>query len=359
MATIREQINELEEEMRKLPYHKGTERHIGMIRAKISKLKEQEINGVMRSRGSGGGGGYSVRKQGDASIVLVGPPSVGKSTLINSLTNASSKVASYEFTTLSVIPGMMDYRGARFQILDVPGIIQGAGEGKGRGKEVISVVRNADLIVFMSDIYKTSMLEVLQKEVETTGVRININPPDVRIEKRIDGGLAIASNVRQQLDRDTLKDIARECGIKNGIITLKENVTIERFIDALTPNRVYLPALYVINKVDALKQKPEAKNNYLYISASKNIGLEEFKDAIWKILGFVTVYLVKPNEEPNKNEPIIVKNNFTLEDLGHKIGSEFLDNKIAAKIWGNGSKFAGQEVSLTAFVKDGMMVRYI
>jgi ribosome-interacting GTPase 1 len=335
-----------------------TERHIGMLRAKISTLKERELTGVLQGK-SGGGGGYSVKKHGDASVVLVGPPSVGKSTLINALTNASSRVAAYEFTTLSVIPGMMEYRGARFQILDVPGIIEGAGQGKGRGKEVISVVRNADLIIFMTDVYKLPMLDILRQEVETTGVRVNTPPPAVRIEKRIDGGLVIASNVKQELDRETLKEIARERGIKNGIITLKESVSIDRFIDALTPNRVYLPALFLINKVDALKEAPAHKKGYLYISAAKEQGLTELKEAIWNILGFVTVYLVRPENDPSQDEPMIVKNTFTLSDLAQSIGTEFAEGKIAAKIWGNGAKFAGQEVSLTAKVQDGMMVRFL
>ena len=82
--------------------------------------------------------GFDVAKTGDARIGFVGFPSVGKSTLLSNLAGVYSEVAAYEFTTLTTVPGVIKYKGAKIQLLDLPGIIEGAKDGKGRGKQVIA-----------------------------------------------------------------------------------------------------------------------------------------------------------------------------------------------------------------------------
>lgn len=56
--------------------------------------------------------------------------------MLSTLTQTESEAASYEFTTLTCIPGVIQYRGANIQLLDLPGIIEGAAQGKGRGRQV-------------------------------------------------------------------------------------------------------------------------------------------------------------------------------------------------------------------------------
>jgi len=164
-------IARLEEEVRKTPYHKGTEHYIGKLRAKIAKLKNQEEQVLKKS---GGRFGFMPKKEGEATIVLIGPPSVGKSTLINKLTQAQSRVESWPFTTVKVIPGMWDYQGAKIQILDLPGIVKGAAIGVGRGREILSAARIADLLILMVDIKTRNLVESITKELKEVGVRVPI-----------------------------------------------------------------------------------------------------------------------------------------------------------------------------------------
>src|SRR6201996_2619250 len=123
-----------------LSENKATEYHLGLLKGKLARLRAQLLEPGPGS-GSSGGSGFDVSKSGDARVALVGFPSVGKSTFLSKITKTKSEAASYSFTTLTAIPGVLEYGGAEIQILDLPGIIEGAAEGKGRGRQVISAAK--------------------------------------------------------------------------------------------------------------------------------------------------------------------------------------------------------------------------
>lgn len=357
---IHMQIKRIEKEIRDTPYHKATEHHIGRLRAKLSNLKDK-LQGSEKVGKSGGGGGYSIKKQGDATVILIGPPSAGKSTLLNKLTNAKSKVAPYAFTTVSVVPGMMDYKNTKIQILDVPGLIEGAEEGKGRGREVLSVARGSDLAILITDIERIDALERIAKALEKNGIRLNQEKPKVLVDKKLQGGILIRSNIKQDISKDTIKAVAMEMGIKNAEISVNEKVNFDRLIDSFSNNRVYIPSFSVINKSDLIKPQNTKYHikNTLYISAEKNINLDKLKEKIWETLEFITVFLVRRDEPPSENNPIVVNKGKTLLDIAEEIGTDFAENKKRAKIWGKVAKFPGQEVSLSTPAQDGIQVRFI
>lgn len=355
MTDFTQTIEEIKKEIRETPYHKGTEHHIGKLRARLARIEDKICEAG--SKGGGGGGGYAVKKTGDASVVLVGPPSAGKSTLLNKLTNAESKVAAYPFTTTSVIPGMMLYKDAYIQIFDIPGLIEGASKGKGRGKEVLSVARNSDLLVVMSDVQRISYIEKMVEELEGAGIRINKVKPNVLIDKKPTGGITVHTNIKQDLNEETIKEIASEMGIKNADISIKEKVTIDSLIDSFSTSRVYIPAIFVVNKIDANHQ-PLVTNHYLKISAEIGTGLENLKEEIWEHLKLLRVYLVQPDEEPNFESPIIMKSGETLSDVAEKLGTNFSEKKLA-KIWGNAAHFPGQEVSVGTKIQEEMRIQFI
>ena len=143
---IVDKIKDLEAEYARTQKNKATEGHLGIIKAKLSKLRAELLQEKQASSG-GGGEGFAVQRSGDGRVALIGFPSVGKSSLLNTLTSTESLAAGYEFTTLTCIPGNILYKDTRIQLLDLPGIIEGAAHGKGRGKEVIAVARTSDLVL--------------------------------------------------------------------------------------------------------------------------------------------------------------------------------------------------------------------
>lgn len=145
---------------------------------------------------------------------FIGFPSVGKSTLMSRLTGQHSEgwsqptarsrsrvltnaiAAAYEFTTLTTVPGQVMYNGAKIQILDLPGIIQGAKDGKGRGRQVIAVAKTCHLIFIVLDVNKPLVdKRVIENELEGFGIRINKSPPNINFKKKDKGGIAITSTV--------------------------------------------------------------------------------------------------------------------------------------------------------------------
>ncbi|XP_035223355.1 uncharacterized GTP-binding protein C02F5.3-like, partial [Stegodyphus dumicola] len=101
---ILEKINEIEKEISRTQKNKATEYHLGVLKAKLAKYRSQLLEPTGKKEK---GEGFDVMKSGDARVALIGFPSVGKSTLLNILTDTHSESASYEFTTLTCIPGVI------------------------------------------------------------------------------------------------------------------------------------------------------------------------------------------------------------------------------------------------------------
>jgi ribosome-interacting GTPase 1 len=359
---IPEKIKEIQDQIHRTQINKATEFHIGLLKAKIARLKrEMQENVHGKTMHSGGENiGFDVRKTGDATVVLIGLPSVGKSTLLNSLTNAKSRVASYQFTTLTAVPGMLHYRGAKIQLLDLPGIIEGASGGKGFGKRVLSVARSADLILIVLDVFQPHHLGVLKKELAEGGIRLDEQPPNILIEKTSTGGISVNAQVPIKASERLIKEIMRLYGLHNGRLIIREpNLTDDQLIDVLSGNRIYVPSLIVLNKIDLVNasfvQEVKSKivgnnnknnNNFIAVSADSGINIDVLKEAIYQRLGFIRVYMRPKGGETDFKEPLIIKNGATVQDVCNKIHRNMTKNFRYGLVWGKSAKFAGQKVGL-------------
>ncbi len=356
---VKKEIQEIEEEIKKTKYNKATQFHVGQLKAKLAKLRDEHIRRSEKKAGAG----YSVRKAGDATAILVGFPSVGKSTILNRLTNADSKVGHYDFTTLNIIPGMMSLNHAMIQLLDIPGMIEGVSRGKGRGREILSVVRNADVIIFVLDATKKSQLDVMREELYNAGFRLDQVPPDVTIKRKSGGGIDIGSAVKlTKMSLDEASSILREFKILNAEVVIRSNLTAEQFIDCVMGNRVYVPSLVVINKMDMasrerLKTMMKETGECIAISAEKDTGMDEMREEIWKRTGLIRIYLKKVGKNPDMDEPLIMGRGATIKDVADKIHKVFEERFRFARVWGS-SKFGGQKLGMDYGLHDEDIVEF-
>ena len=353
---VPEKIRAIEEEMKRTQIHKHTEHHVGLLKAKLARLRvEQE-----RSQSSKQGGvGFELKKGGDCTAVLIGLPSVGKSTILNRLTNAKSKVAPYAFTTLTVVPGLLEYQGARIQILDLPGIISGAATGSGRGKRVLSVAKNADLILLILDVFQPDQISVLKKELYEMGIRLNTQPPNVTINRSSQGGLGITTTCNlTHLTESTARAILNIYKINHASVIIREDITDDQLIDVVSGNRRYIPAVTVLNKIDLVSPKyvPEAKKrigeDLVPVSADQNVNLDALKDAIYDRLRLIKVYLKPRNGSPDFEEPLIVTAGSTISDVCLKIHKKFAGEAKYALVSGTSVRFSPQRVGMDHVVQD-------
>lgn len=364
---LEEEIEELREEITNTPYNKATEAHIGRLKAKLAEKKEKLEN----QSSAGGGVGYAVEKTGDATIALVGFPSVGKSTLINAITNAESETAEYEFTTLDVNPGMLQYRGANIQVLDVPGLIEGAAGGRGGGKEVLSVVRTADLAIFMVSVFEVEKYDRLREELYYNKIRLDTAPPSVFITKKGRGGIRVTKTDDVRLDEETIKGVLREHGYVNAEMTVRGDITIDELIDGIMDNRVYLPSLVVANKADLIDRDylPTVEENFrdigidpeevIFISAEEEKGLDALKERIWNALGLIRIYMDKPGRGVDYEEPLVLMEGDTVGTACTKLGKNFEDRFRFARVSGPSAKHDEQQVGKDHTLADEDVLRIV
>lgn len=338
-------IKELEAQMSTAKYNKATEHWFGLLKSQIAKLREKIEK---KQAGKGGGEGWFVKRTGNATVIMVGFPSVGKSTLLNTLCGTQSKTAAYEFTTLTCIPGTLNYRNAKIQVLDVPGIIEGAASGKGRGKEVLAMARNSNLVLFVVDAMHPEHLPLLQKEVHDVGIRLADQKPDVKIVKKSKDGLSIHSTVKlTKVSRETLEAILKEFRIMNADIVIRTDIDIDQFIDAIEGNRSYVRSLVCISKADLLTahQKKEIHERIpgaVFVSAEKKTGVDNLKESIFNELNFMRIYLKEINHKPDMDEPMILTRPATLKTVCEHIHRDFAKKFKYARVWGPTAKFEGQ-----------------
>lgn len=346
--------------------NKATMGHLGLLKAKLAKLRRELIEPSSGAGGGAKGDGFDVNKVGDARVGLVGFPSVGKSTLLTKLTGTFSEVAAYEFTTLTCIPGMVRYRGARIQLLDLPGIIEGAKDGKGRGRQVIATARTCNLIVIVLDCLKPiTHKKLIEHELEGFGIRLNKTPPNISFRKKDKGGINFTSSVSEpKLDLDAVKSVLAEYRIHNADVHLRGDYDIDDLVDVIEGSRIYIPCIYAINKIDQITLEElnviSKLPHYCPVCAYMEWNLDGLIEMIWQYLDLVRVYTKPKGKLPDYSDPVVLSaKRCTVEDFCNKLHKAMIKQFKYALVWGSSAKHRPQKVGKEHVLEDEDIVQIV
>ena len=279
---------------------------------------------------------------------------------MSGLTGTESEAAAYEFTTLTTVPGTLNIHGAKIQILDLPGIIEGAKDGKGRGRQVIAVARTCNLIFIVLDVCKPLKDKaLLEHELEGVGIRLNKKPPNIYIQKKDNGGIAVTNTVPlTHIDHDEIRAVCSEYRISNASIAFRSDASIDDLVDVLEGNRIYIPAIYVLNKIDQISIQ---ELDLLYkipmsvpISSRMWLNVDELMEKMWEELRLVRVYTKPRKQQPDYTQPVVLRSGrCTIGDFCMAIHKEIKAQFKSATVYGTSSKHPrGQVVGLDHVLED-------
>ncbi|KAI8913341.1 P-loop containing nucleoside triphosphate hydrolase protein [Gorgonomyces haynaldii] len=360
---IVDKIKDIEAEMARTQKNKATEYHLGLLKAKLAKYRAMLLEPTGKSGPKQQG--FEVVRSGDARVAMVGFPSVGKSTLLSKLTETKSEIASYEFTTLTCIPGKINYQGAQIQLLDLPGIIEGAAHGVGRGRQVIAVAKTADLILMVLDATKsTKQRELLENELHAVGIRINQQKPNIYFKVKKGGGISITATCKlTHLDDRMVYNILHDYKIHNAEVLIREDATVDQFIDVILGNRKYIKCLYCYNKIDQVSieevDRIAREDNTVVISCESDLNLDYLVHQMWFYLDLIRVYTKRRGEIPDFSDGLVLQRGVTVEQVCRGIHRSLVDDFKFALVWGASAKHTPQKAGLTHKVEDGDVIQVV
>ena len=351
--TDMEKLAALQEMSQTVPKHKGTENLRKEISRKIAKLKNDMDKQKIQAKKSGKGSSINIKKEGIGQIVLIGLPNSGKSFVLKKLTNVDVEVSDYAFTTTKPVQGMLDFKGAKIQLVECPAIIEGSSEGKANGTQILSIIRNADgIIIVLNSSNAEKEFLTIRKELEKVDIKLNDAKPKIEITPSKFSGISIDGKKFLKIPEEQLKGFLKSLGMFNVNVILRQNTTLKEVAQVMDERIAYRKALIIVNNISE-KKSFTLKPFKVFEFNEQN--LQKITEELFALLDKVLVYTKKPGEEAVYDEPLVLDKGATVADVAKKLHKDFAQNLKYVRVWGS-SKFSGQRVSKNYQLHNGDLI---
>jgi len=287
----RERVREIQALIAELPdYRNGP--YADLRKSLQAELVDTRVRASAVHRDS-----IAVRREGAAQVALVGPPNVGKSSVLQALSSIQIRTGDFAFTTLRPVPALTRIGGVLVQLVEIPGLIAGANDDRGGGRALLGVLRTADAIVYCGRAgADPAELRVVMDEVATAG----IDAPSLLAVTRAD-------------------EVAGD--------------PVAPYAEAF-PGRTILP-----------------------VSVLDDGALDALREAAWALTALVRVRL--RHAGVTDEEPLAVEPGSTVADIADAVHHELGAATVGARVWGPSARFDGQRVGRGHLVADGDVVEIL
>ena len=309
-STHEEKIACLEEMLRVIPKHKGTDKLQADLKRRLSKLRQEAQKAAATRRGYT----LSVEAEGAGQIVMVGPPNVGKSALLAALTKAAPEVADYPFTTRRPMPGMMTFENVQIQLVDMPPISHEYMESW-----MSQITRNADALLLVVDLGDPGVLDAVELIAEV-----------LQEWKILPTARLLTAEEQDALDVGVVPRRALLLGNKYDMLASKDNW-------------------------DILQELYGTRWPTLAVSATHGHNLEALRRELYTLLDIVRVYTKAPGKKPDLTAPFAMPRGSTVVEVAATVHKDFATDLKFARIWGT-EKYDGQMVQRDYVVQEGDVI---
>lgn len=303
----------LEEMLREIPKHKGTNHLQGELKSKISKLKHQ-LEGGKKTAVAKHSAPDHIPREGAGQFVLFGPPNSGKSSIVGALTHAHVEITDWPFATRKPSPGMASWENVKLQLIDTPSIAPEYCE-----TFVFNIIRTADVAVLVVSLGDDDLLEKYEYVVG------RVHEGKVRLEGLVDSDPRYPTALAK----------------KSLIVATGSDLP-----DADT-------------RLELLKTETGNVVPIIPLAIPTRAGLDQFLARAFAMLELHRAYTKAPGREPDFDDPILLKRGATVLDAARSIHKDIAERLQYARIWSKAKPaLDGTRVPADHVVEDGDVLEF-